>query len=237
MRGGFEAGIQLLAALDDPVRRRVYLFVRAQRRPVTREDVATDAGISRSLAAFHLDRLVERASLQAGFGRPSGRGCPGSGRPPKLYEPTEVDVEVSVPRRHYDLLGAMLARAVLRGDEGTRRLALREAGDAGHRLGAEHAARVGLRRPGARRLTEAARDVLAGLGFEPTAGNGSEVVLGNCPFRVLAQDTPDLVCAMNQAFSRGVLAGLGGGGVRADLEPVPGRCCVVLRRAFNAPSA
>ena len=229
MAAGLEEDIQRLAALDDPVRRRIYLLVRAQRRPVTREDVAGEAGISRSLAAFHLDKLVERGWLEAGYGRPAGRGGPGSGRPPKLYQPADIGVDVSVPQRRYDLLGGLLARAVERGDARVRHLAVQAARDEGRRLGEEHAARTGLRRPGARRLMEAAREVLAGLGFEP--GIGAEFLLGNCPFNALVASAPDLVCAMNQAFAQGLLAGLGGGPVRADLDPAPGRCCVVLRRA------
>jgi predicted ArsR family transcriptional regulator len=230
MAAGLDEDIQRLAALDDPVRRRVYLYVRSARRPVSREDVAAEAGISRSLAAFHLDKLVERGWLQAGYGRPSGRGGPGSGRPPKLYEPTDVAVEVSIPPRRYELLGGVLVRAVERGDDRMRHLAMRTARDEGRRLGQEHATRTGLRRPGARRLLEAARHVLGGLGFEPAAAHGAEVVLGNCPYRSLVEGAPNLVCAMNQAFSQGLLAGLGGGPVRADLDPAPGRCCVVLRR-------
>ena len=46
----------MLAALDDPVRRTLYRFARQQGRPVTREETAAEAGISRKLAAFHLDR-------------------------------------------------------------------------------------------------------------------------------------------------------------------------------------
>src|SRR5438270_3109127 len=229
MTAGLEEDIQRLAALDDPVRRRIYLLVRAQRRPVTREDVAGEAGVSRSLAAFHLDKLVERGWLQAGYGRPAGQGGPGSGRPPKLYEPADIEVDVSLPPRRYDLFGGLLARVVERGDDRVRHLATRTARDEGRRLGEEHAARTGLRRPGARRLMEAAREVLAGLGFEP--GIGAEFLLGNCPFNALVASAPDLVCAMNQAFAQGLLAGLGGGPVRADLDPAPGRCCVVLRRA------
>src|SRR5439155_24131082 len=118
-------------------------------------------------AAFHLDKLVERGWLQAGYGRPAGRGGPGSGRPPKLYEPTGVGVEVSVPERRYDLFGGLLARAVARGDERTQHLVFRAARDEGRRLGEEHAARTGLRRPGARRLMETAQAVLAGPGSEP----------------------------------------------------------------------
>jgi len=37
------------------------------------------------------------------------------------------------------------------------------------------------------------------------------------------------VCGMNLDFVRGVADGLGCRGVRATLEPSPGRCCVSAR--------
>src|SRR5204862_4916652 len=116
--GRLAEGVERLAALEDPVRRRLYLYVRSERRPVTREDAAAGAKVSRNLAAFHLDKLVERGLLTARYGRPTGRGGPGSGRPPKLYELADVAVSVSLPARRYDVLGRVLTRAV--GESTTR---------------------------------------------------------------------------------------------------------------------
>src|SRR5438270_4079254 len=145
MTAGLEEDIQRLAALDDPVRRRIYLLVRAQRRPVTREDVAGEAGISRSLAAFHLDKLVERGWLEAGYGRPAGRGGPGSGRPPKLYELADLTVSVSLPERRYDLVASLLARAVDGSPRRVRDKALSTARDDGRRAGEARRGGEGIR--------------------------------------------------------------------------------------------
>src|SRR5205809_883694 len=67
------AAVAAIAALDDDVRRALYEHVRAAGAPVTRQEAATGVGISRKLAAFHLDKLVELGVLRSGFGPPSGR--------------------------------------------------------------------------------------------------------------------------------------------------------------------
>ncbi|MEA2461889.1 MAG: hypothetical protein QOH90_2066, partial [Actinomycetota bacterium] len=85
--GDLERGIEAAGALADGLRRRMYLFIRAQGRPVGREEAAGAVGISAKLAAFHLDKLVERGLLTAQYARLAGRTGPGAGRPSKLYEP------------------------------------------------------------------------------------------------------------------------------------------------------
>ena len=203
------------------MRRRIYLFVRGERRPVTREEVAEGASVSRKLAAFHLDKLVERRLLVADYGRPTGRGGPGSGRPPKLYALSDVALTVSVPDRRYDLLSGLLARAVEGTSVRARQAVLDRVREDGRRLA----------RTGAPRGRGAVRRTLADVGFEPVADGAGAFAFGNCPFAATAQEAPGVVCALNQAFNEGLLEGLG----RHDLEAAPvagpptGRCCVVDR--------
>ena len=64
IRPAIAPAIRAVAALDDEFRRGMYAFIRKARRPVTREEAAASVGISRKLAAFHLDKLVE-ADLQS----------------------------------------------------------------------------------------------------------------------------------------------------------------------------
>src|SRR5207245_6862781 len=64
--------------------------------------------------------------------------------------------------------------------------------------------------------------------FEPTPSNGA-VRLSNCPFAALAEQCRPLVCAMNLALVRGVLAGVRARGVRAELRPEASSCCVIIR--------
>src|ERR687894_219788 len=97
-----------LGALQDDVRRRMYLFIRAAGRSVSRDEAAREVGISRKLAAFHLDKLVDRGLLEADYARPAGRGGPGAGRPAKVYEPSSLELVASIPERRYDLAGGIL---------------------------------------------------------------------------------------------------------------------------------
>src|SRR5579871_3156353 len=90
--------IESIAALDEPVRRRLYLYVAAN-GDSSRDDAARAAGISRSLAAFHLDKLVEEGLLEAVYRRLSGRSGPGAGRPSKLYRRSRREVHIDLPPR------------------------------------------------------------------------------------------------------------------------------------------
>src|SRR5262245_19653856 len=46
-----------LSALDEPVRRKLYLYVVGRPEDVSRDEAAKGTGVSRALAAFHLDKL------------------------------------------------------------------------------------------------------------------------------------------------------------------------------------
>ena len=104
--------IAALAALDVPVRRAVFDLVAHSATPVSRDAAAEALGTSRRVAAFHLDRLADQGLLAVEYRRPPGRSGPGAGRPAKLYRRIEEEVAVSVPPRHYDVVGEVLAAAV-----------------------------------------------------------------------------------------------------------------------------
>ena len=84
---------------------------------MSKDQAAAALGVARSVAAFHLDRLVDDGLLVAEYRRLTGRQGPGAGRPAKLYRRAERGVAVSVPPRRYDLAALLLARAV---DEATQ---------------------------------------------------------------------------------------------------------------------
>lgn len=210
-----------LAALDEPLRRRLFDYVRRSSRPVGREEAADAVGIGRSLAAYHLDKLAEQGLLTATYRRPEGRGGPGAGRPAKLYSNAEGEVSVSVPARDYEFVARLLAESAEadstgESDANTRTVAAR--------AGAQLASELG-ELPAAASLVE----VLARRGYEPVEDDTGTIRLLNCPFHRLAADHRDLVCGMNQAFLEGLLAGLEREDVTASLEPEPGRCCVAIR--------
>src|SRR5437868_5870447 len=134
---GLEGAATAVAALAESLRRRLYLYIRAAGHPVSREEAAAHVGISRKLAAFHLDRLMEAGLLVAGQVRPNpGRRRP-RGRAPKAYWPSRLEVEVSIPERRYELAGELLVDAIrgCRRDEAPRDAATRIARERGLELG------------------------------------------------------------------------------------------------------
>ncbi len=236
--GTLGSQIAHLALLDEPARRALYLHVARQRSAVSRDQAAAAVGISRALAAFHLDKLVEGGLLETEFRRLSGRTGPGAGRPAKLYRRSARQLAVSLPPRSYGLAAGMFAEALERSGPKPRQALARVAGALGLALGEETARRAGPR-PGRDRLLEATTAGLESLGFEPERGPGGDICLRNCPFHALTERHRDLVCAMNLALMEGFVSGVGEGarGLRAVLDPQPGMCCVVLRRRPGRPAA
>ena len=231
MTDDFARRVTGIAALAEEVRRDLYLYVVAEPEPVSRDQAATGVGVPRHTAKFHLDRLVEDGLLETEFRRLSGRQGPGAGRPAKLYRRSPGEVTVSLPERHYDLAGRLLAGAIEDSSrDGTPvRAALQSGAQSfGAGLGAEARARAGDPVTAAT-AQSAACDVLAEHGYEPRVTDRS-ITLQNCPFHRLAQEHTDLVCGMNLDLVGGLAAALDDH-LTARLDPVDGRCCVVLDTA------
>ena len=94
------------------LRRDLYRLLTGAPGWTTRDDAAVALGIPRSVAAFHLDKLADAGVVEVRFERVGGRTGPGAGRPSKLYRPAQSEVVASVPDRHYDLAGSLLASAI-----------------------------------------------------------------------------------------------------------------------------
>jgi predicted ArsR family transcriptional regulator len=229
-----DRGRQQLAAiglLGDELRQRLYRFVAAQPSPVTRDQAATAAGISRKLAAFHLDKLAGAGLLEVVAADPASRP-PGPGRTPKAYRPATAELAVSIPARRYDALGELLAQAIVADGPASsaRHTARQLARERGQALGERVRAERRLGRVGPERALTVAGELLAGCGYAPTrTATPLQLLLGNCPFWQLARRAPELVCGLNQQFLAGLLAGLRASRIKAVLQPDPGRCCVLLQ--------
>jgi predicted ArsR family transcriptional regulator len=203
-----------VGALADSSRRALYDYIRRAGHPVGRDEAGTATGISRGLAAFHLDKLVEAGLLRARHEVPAGRPR-GRGRAPKVYEPAGVGVAVAIPERRYELIAEILADAVATEPADAARAASRLAHQRGREVGA--------------RLPETGDDLagaLAALGFEPETEPDGTIALHNCPFHVLAVRRTELVCGLNHAFVAGILDGLGETRLQARTVRRPGSCCV-----------
>jgi len=204
-----------VTTLADPSRRALYDYVRRQDHPVGRDEAATATAMSRGLAAFHLDKLVDAGLLAARYAAPAGVPR-GRGRAPKVYEATGDGLAVTIPERRYELIADILAEAVAGGEEPAAAAAARLS----YRRGRDLSAAL----PPGQDMVGALTD----LGFEPRR-DPAAVTLHNCPFHALAARHTSLVCGLNHAFVSGLVDGLGATDSAPVLAPQPGRCCVELR--------
>jgi predicted ArsR family transcriptional regulator len=221
--------ISVVAVLDDPVRRRLYEYVALQSHGVSRNEAAQAVGIQRTLAAFHLDRLAEAGLVSVTFRRPDGRTGPGAGRPAKFYQRAATEYQVSVPPRDYRSAAELLAEVVdITGAEPQLQRSARSRGAAAGRAARREAP------------TNADSDLVVAAmtaqGYQPYR-DGADIRLRNCPFHVLADRYPPLICGMNLALLEGLLAGAATAALQARLDPRPGDCCVVVSEAGERSTA
>jgi len=180
-----------LGALRDFTRRDILLRFYADRRPRSVDDVARAAGIHRSVAFDHLERLVALGYLEV----ERRRGLPG--KPAKIYQLTAGPLQISHPIRRYDVLAEALARSFeLFGDD--TRDAFKQAGRA---LGRS------LAMPGAASLTSLtdALEPLTDMGGDYEVGPPGRIDCLNCLFAEVCQRVPE-ICS----FHAGVIEGLRG---------------------------
>ena len=219
--------VAAVALLDEPVRRRLYDWVAAQDHPVGREEAARTLGITRPLAAFHLERLAEGGLLDAGYQRLTGRTGPGAGRPARVYTRSEREIAVTLPPRRYELAADLFAAALQRQGDGSPPSELI---DAAHFRGEQIAEAEAHNSPGT------LVGVLQQAGYEPI-DDGSTIRLRNCPFDALVDEHRPLVCGTNLALAQGIVDGLGAD-QRSQFEPrrdsQPGYCCVVFAGKVDA---
>jgi predicted ArsR family transcriptional regulator len=218
--------LRVLANLLEPTRRRLYGYVAAESRAVSRDDAADDVGISRAMAAFHLDKLVESGLLRASYRRLSGRTGRGAGRPAKLYQRSRRRFDVLIPQRELELLARLLAESMSGGaDDG------RPSENVGHTFGRSLGARASRRIPSGASTEQKRRcvnDVMVDLGFEPARTGPSEIRARNCPFDPLSRQMPSVVCQTAIALLSGVVERIAAEDLRVTRDERPPWCCVVV---------
>ncbi|MDT7582412.1 MAG: hypothetical protein QOK35_3735 [Pseudonocardiales bacterium] len=234
-QAAIQAQLRSVASLAEPIRRTLYRFVVERSQPVSREQAASGVGVAHHVAKFHLDKLEEDGLLEVEYRRPAGRTGPGAGRPAKFYRRAAGDIAVSLPERHYELPGRLMAEAITASTASGEPVSatLRAAAQAtGERLGQQASVTAGCSAT-AEDLVAAVCGVLESEGYEPRA-TFDRITLTNCPFHDLAKDYTGLVCGMNLHLMRGLVEGLASGSaderLQARLDPATGRCCVTLTR-------
>lgn len=186
---------------------------------MSRNEAAEGAGIGRTLAAFHLDKLVDAGLLVTESRRLTGRSGPGAGRPAKLYRRSGAEHHVSVPARDYRTAADLLAEVA----DGARL-------DVELRAAAAREGRAARGAAGPIENLDAVRAVLSARGYEPRT-DGAVLRLVNCPFHVLSERHPALICGMNLALLEGLVEDTDG--VRVRMDPRPGMCCVAVEASKN----
>jgi predicted ArsR family transcriptional regulator len=201
--------LDALASLADRVRRQAYRLVADATVPIGRDEVAESLGVGRTLAAFHLDKLVAAGLLETSYARRSGKTGPGAGRPAKLYRIAAAEHAVSVPPRAYRTAAELLAEALEQA--GAEEILYRVA----QRHGREAAA------------PSEVFELLIEHGYAPVPDGPERFELRNCPFHRLAEQFPPVICGMNLALITGLLAGREWD---ARMDAAPGRCCVTVSK-------
>ncbi len=187
------------AALATPTRRHLLELLQAGDAPRDVHDLARAVGLHPSTVRFHLETL-RRAGLVVRQDQP----YEGIGRPRVAYA-------AAVPGGRgggYEQLAALLAADLA--DTPQEREARAE--DIGQRWARQL---VPDRRGAEPTVDEAAAavcQVFDRVGFAPQVsrhGEGRRITLHSCPFRAVAQEHPEVVCAMHLGLLRGSLERLG----------------------------
>jgi predicted ArsR family transcriptional regulator len=191
-----------LEAVGDPELRDALLYARAQKRPVTADELATARGVHRNVARSRLERLAQAGLLVAAYERRTGREGPGAGRPAKTYEVAPELEAVEFPARRYETLLGLLVDAIGPHDRSAR---LR---DVGVEFGRELARAARLRparslRGGFEGMCAAVRSLGYQAAVEEVRADGATIATPTCPLRPLVRARPEAA-----EIDRGMWAGL-----------------------------
>ncbi len=208
-------------------RAQVLAALRSCDDPLSAAEVAEATELHLNTARLHLDALVE-TGLAKRVREPRQK----PGRPRVLYSSSG---EVPGPRS-YRLLAEILTGMVT---------ALGGGNDAAVETGIAWGRHL-VQRPRPSRPVEASDAVtevtsmLEELGFRPeihAVGGGTDVLLRNCPFREVAEEHSDLVCAVHLGIIRGALEQFGEPVKATALDPfvTPHTCVARLRTPADMP--
>ncbi|HXF56165.1 MAG TPA: helix-turn-helix domain-containing protein [Actinomycetota bacterium] len=193
--------LEVHKALADDTRYRLYRYIGLAGRPVSVREMSRRLSLHPNTLRPHLRRLEE-----AGLVAREVRKTASVGRPQTLYSARPLEEREA---RDFRLLAEILCGLVRgkRALEQARELARQW----GAYLVAQGGPKPGVRLP-ARRNLAVLQDALARAGFDPRfhrlPGSAVEVTLRDCPFRELADDHRELVCALHQGLIEGMMAGL-----------------------------
>jgi predicted ArsR family transcriptional regulator len=196
-------------------------LLRRAEQPLSVAAVAKDTGLHVNTARFHLDGLVEDGLAVR---TAEARDVPG--RPRILYSAEGP----AVGPRSYRLLAEMLTGLVA--SLKNRDTVALEVGRSWGRHLVERSAPS--ERVDAREAVARLNRVLDAVGFQPETRKtkqGHDVLLHHCPFREVAEEHTDVVCAIHLGLMQGALSEVRAPVEAASLEPfvTPSLCRARLR--------
>lgn len=203
--------LDVLKALGDNTRYAIYLELARSPIPLATAEIADLLGLHVNTVRPHLERmrdvgLLEVDALTRGtVGRPQHRYSLAADAPALGLEPSPWPL----------LARTLLAAAAHGGLEGD------DLADAGRRQGGADAARW----PEGTDCLDALVAEQARLGFDPETvdhAQGASMAFAHCPFRELAEEHPNLVCALHNGLVEGFVATWDGWGV-ARFHPLVDR--------------
>ena len=193
--------IEVHKALADDTRFRLYRFLHLSGRPVSVRELSARLSLHQNTLRPHLRRLEEVGLVSSEIRKGSTVG-----RPQTLYEVVEPEEPEG---SDYRLLSEILA-GLLSGQR-SRDRAAELAREWGQYLVAQGGPKPGTRLPERRNLA-VLQEAMARAGFDPRFRRRTpqtvEVSLRRCPFRDLADDHRELICAVHRGLLEGMLRGL-----------------------------
>lgn len=180
--------------LRDPTRARLFELLSERRRPAATDELAEDLGMHVNGIRRQLDRLqraglVDRRRVVHGRGRPRDEWSISPEAEPAGEQPTG-----------YAELSRWLTRAIP-----PSTASLRQLEHTGREIGREMAP------AGSDDIEATIGEAFTALGFRPsieTTAEGFICSLGNCPYRELARENPEVICTLHRGLTAGLLAGL-----------------------------
>jgi predicted ArsR family transcriptional regulator len=227
--------VQALLAADAalPLGRRraeVLELLRAADSPLGVKQVADQVGLHPNSARFHLDALVE-----AGLAARAPQARPSPGRPSMGYQAV-TDGAVAAGHRHYRLLAEMLTSLVSGVLPEPGQIAAQAGREWGRYLTEQPAP---YQRVSASEAIARLTGTLEEIGFapEPVPGKASSLRLRHCPFREVAENHQDVVCALHLGLMQGALAEMRAPVTADRLEPFTEPSLCVAHLAAEPPAA
>jgi predicted ArsR family transcriptional regulator len=195
----------------DPRRAQIVSVLESESEGLDASELGRRVGLHPNTVRWHLDVLAS-----AGIVTSAAESLGNPGRPRRLYR--------LVPARDdYRSLASVLVATLSRDDA-----APAACERAGRAWGAGLAGARPRQQGGA---LETVAGILAEHGFEPQAGEQA-ITMHRCPYRELAQVSPDVVCAVHRGLIDGALQELGSPLAVGSLEvfPLPDTCVAHLTR-------